>query len=66
MAGMGETIQSYNHKSYHRPHVLDRSGSSSSSSKLMLGTCHDDDIDVGKAGDEMMDMESKYQISLKD
>jgi hypothetical protein len=53
MSGIGETIQSYNHKSYHRPHVLDKT-----SSKLM-GSCHDDDIDVGKAGDEMMDLESK-------
>ena len=53
MSGIGETIQSYNHKSYHRPHVLDKT-----SSKLMVGL-HDDDIDVGKASDEMMDMESK-------
>jgi hypothetical protein len=55
MSGIGETIQSYNHKSYHRPHVLDKT----SNSKLMMASCHDDDIDVGKAGDEMMDMESK-------
>ena len=40
MSGIGETIQSYNHKSYHRPHVLDKT-----SSKLMVGL-HDDDIDV--------------------
>jgi hypothetical protein len=28
----------------------------------MMASCHDDDIDVGKAGDEMMDMESKWLL----
>jgi hypothetical protein len=27
-----------------------------------MSSCHDDDIDVGKAGDETMEIESKYNL----
>ena len=48
LCGTGETIQSYHHQTYHRPQVIQKHLS------------NDDDIDVGKVGDEVIELESEY------
>ena len=50
--GVGEPLQSYNNK-YHRQHHLLAHAASHAA------VAADDDIDVGKAGDEALDFESK-------
>ena len=52
LCGPGETIQSYNHQSYHKPQLLHKHAGH-------LGQ-DNDDIDVGKVGDEIIKHEGKY------
>lgn len=47
LCGTGETIQSYHHQAFHRPQVIQKHLS------------NDDDIDVGKVGDEVIKVEGK-------
>ena len=52
LCGPGETIQSYNHQTYHKP-------------QLKYGHHHhEDDIDVGKAGDEVVKLEGNNDSDL--
>ena len=51
LCGPGETIQSYNHQSYHKPQLLHKHGGHLSQDN--------DDIDVGKVGDEIIKHEGK-------
>jgi len=46
LCGTGETIQSYHHQTFHRPQVIQKHLS------------NDDDIDVGKVGDEVIELEN--------
>ena len=52
LCGPGETIQSYNHQSYHKPQLLHKHGGHLSQDN--------DDIDVGKVGDEIIKHEGKH------
>ena len=57
LCGPGETIQSYNHQTYHKP-------------QLKFNSHHlndDTDIDVGKVGDEVVKLEGKsITLSIND
>ena len=56
LCGPGETIQSYNHQSYHKPQLLHKHGGHLSQDN--------DDIDVGKVGDEIIKHEGKHILSF--
>ena len=59
LCGPGDTIQSYNHQAYHKPQQIQKLSNNHHSS-------HEDDIDVGKAGDEVIKLEGKMMIRSVD
>ena len=54
LCGPGDTIQSYNHQTYHKPQQIQKLSNNHHGS-------HEDDIDVGKAGDEVIKLEGKIR-----
>ena len=61
LCGPGETIQSYNHQTYHKPQLIQKL----SNSHHLNNAAHDDDIDVGKVGDEVIKLEGKSFANIR-
>ena len=57
LCGPGDTIQSYNHQTYHKPQQIQKLSNNHQGS-------HEDDIDVGKAGDEVIKLEGKMMMMI--
>ena len=57
LCGPGETIQSYNHQTYHKPQLIQKLSNSHHSSRISQD---EDMIDVGKVGDELVKLEGNY------
>ena len=62
LGGVGEPIQSYNSKSAYRHTVALPSVTGNPAEKRKLAAFDEDMIDVGKVGDENLDIESKYFV----
>ena len=59
LCGPGETIQSYNHQTYHKPQLIHKL------SNNHLGGHEDGDIDVGKVGDEVVKLEGNITKQIQ-
>ena len=59
LCGPGETIQSYNHQTYHKPQLIHKL------SNNHLGGHEDGDIDVGKVGDEVVKLEGNITKQIR-